>query len=182
MNNVRLLALDLRTRRFGFAVLEGPQDLLEWGSRRLRRTSMSDPESFIRRRLAPLVKLYAPTVIVVKRGSRQGAGNNSKHEYLLQMIMKEAQRQAIAVAVIGRKEMRSVFGETRRATKETIAQQVAARFPQLKWKLPPARKPWANEAHAMTIFDAVALGLTYLSRFQNIRSIDYPDNRLPAQA
>ena len=182
MNNVRLLALDLRTRRFGFAVLEGSHELLEWGSRRLRRRTTSDPDSFIQKRLAPLVTFYAPTVIVVKRGSRQGAGSNAKQEHLLKTITHEAQRKAIEVAVIGRKEIRSVFGKTKSATKEAIAHEVALTFPQLTWKLPPARKAWANEAHVMTVFDAVALGLAYLARLENTLSTDRPESRISPAA
>lgn len=166
MNNLRILALDLRTQRFGFAVLEGPDDLLDWGTRRSRRITMSDPRSFIRKRLAPLIQFYAPAVIVVKRGSRQGSGSNSRQKYLLQTVRDEGQRQAVAVVVVGRKEIQTAFGKAEQASKEAIANKVALAFPQLSWNLPPPRKAWANEAHAMTVFDAVAVGLTYFERLR----------------
>jgi hypothetical protein len=35
-------------------------------------------------------------------------------------------------------------------------------FPELLWRLPPKRKNYQSEHPSMTVFDAVALGFTYL--------------------
>jgi hypothetical protein len=167
LQSVRILAFDLRTGRFGFAILEGPHELLEWGTRRFRPNSQHDPMLFIRKRLAPLFKFYGPAVVVVKRGSLQGGGRSLNQELLLNALADMARSSAIELAIIERSEIQAAFSKEGRATKETIAQQIAATFPQLTWKLPARRKAWSNEAHMMTVFDAVSLGLTYLSRSGN---------------
>jgi len=59
------------------------------------------------------------------------------------------------------------------ATKQAIATRIAQHFPELAWNLPQTRKAWMNESYSMTIFDAVSLGLTYLSRFEKI----FPNDR-----
>ena len=160
----RILALDLRTLRLGFAVLEAPGELLEWGTRRWRPANGTDPAAFIRRRIASLIKLYEPAIIVVKRASRQGGGRNSKQEGLLDTIMEEARRRSVKVELIARREVRAAFAANGQTTKHAIASHIALLFPELSWKLPPSRKAWSNEPHVMTIFDALSVGLTHVVR------------------
>ena len=42
------------------------------------------------------------------------------------------------------------------------AVEIAARFPEIGWKLPSKRKPWESEHYSMSIFTAAALALAYL--------------------
>jgi hypothetical protein len=46
-------------------------------------------------------------------------------------------------------------------TREEIAEALTRIFPELIWHLPPKRKIWQSEHPRMTVFDAIALGLTY---------------------
>src|SRR5262245_15397362 len=127
----RVLALDLRSGRFGFAVLEGPSELLEWGARRWYPMNVDDPAVFIRRRLAPFIKRYVPSVIAVKKASRQGNGTNAKHSHLMNTIMEEAHRHSVELAFVERSEIRAAFALPGRATKHNIAVHIAKHFPEL---------------------------------------------------
>ena len=59
---IRVLALDLHPRGFGYAVFEGRARLVDWGTKDVRR----DKESATLRRIGQLVRLYRPTVLVVE--------------------------------------------------------------------------------------------------------------------
>jgi hypothetical protein len=41
------------------------------------------------------------------------------------------------------------------------AVEMAARFPEIGWKLPPKRQPWESEHHSMSIFEALAIAVSY---------------------
>ena len=49
--------------------------------------------------------------------------------------------------------------------KQEIAIAIAERFPELAPRLPRSRKPWMSEDYRMSIFDAVALALTFFFHF-----------------
>ena len=49
--------------------------------------------------------------------------------------------------------------------KQEIAIAIAERFPELAPRLPRFRKPWMSEDYRMSIFDAVALALTFFFQF-----------------
>jgi hypothetical protein len=53
------------------------------------------------------------------------------------------------------------FSESGASNKFEIAKTIAARFPELTPRLPRFRKPWMSEDYRMSIFDAVAFGLTF---------------------
>jgi hypothetical protein len=46
------------------------------------------------------------------------------------------------------------------SNKAKTARIVAAKFPELRSRLPPERKPWMSEDYRMAIFDAAAFALT----------------------
>lgn len=167
MTHLRVLAVDLRLRRFGFAVLEGPGGLLDCGARRWNATNMNDSAVLVRRRILRLLRLFAPSVMVVKKASRQ-----AERECLVNAVQDEALQRSVEWVLVTRKEIRRAFAPCGAGTKREIATRIALLFPELIWKLPVARKLWKPEAHAMTIFDAVSLGLTYLSRFGTIFPVD----------
>ena len=41
------------------------------------------------------------------------------------------------------------------------AVEIAARFPEIGWKLPRKRKPWDSEHYSMSIFEALAIAVAY---------------------
>ena len=47
-------------------------------------------------------------------------------------------------------------------TQVEVSRMLAIRFPELLWRVPPVRKIWMPEDNQMSVFDAVALGLTHL--------------------
>jgi len=62
--------------------------------------------------------------------------------------------------------VRQTFAQDAR-NKQLIAVAIGRRFPELAPHVPPYRKCWMSEDYRMSIFDAVALALTYFHQFEN---------------
>lgn len=154
----RILALEVRYRRFGFAVLEEkPMRLLDSGTRTFYSAGR------ISQRLAPIISIFDPCAIVVKLPTHKQSSHLSGVTANLRAIGAEAKRLSIRMESVTVQEVRCAFQEID-ATKDTIAAKITQIFPELHWKLPPRRKPWMSEGHNMVIFDAAATGVTYLAR------------------
>jgi hypothetical protein len=154
----RILALEVRYRRMGFAVLEWkPMRLLDSGT----RTYIS--AAAIPQRLEPLISMFDPCVIVVRRPGHKNLLHLNGVKSNLRVIQTEAARRSIPMESVTVHEVRCAFHESG-TTKESIAATIAQTFSELQLKLPPKRKPWTSEGHNMVVFDATATGLAYLAR------------------
>lgn len=160
MHDKRIIAIALRSRRFGFAVFEGPKRLLDWGmvfyplNNDVQRAAAS-------KRVASLLTLYIPSVVVVGRTRLLNVRIDSGVRPILRSIRREASSRLIPVRLMRAAEVRKVFGQPRTKSKHEIATMIAQMYPELLWKLPPKRRIWESEHPIMTMFDAVALGFAY---------------------
>ena len=175
-HDIMVLALDLRLRRFGFAVLEGPRELLEWGVKNYRSAGKNDA-AVVQKRIGSLLTLFLPSVIVVKHTPDRNGKRRHQYEPIVKAIEYSAGRQSAEIVLVRRNEVRSVFGRPG-ITKYEIAAHIAALFPDLTWKLPPTRKFYENEHHNASIFDAVSLGLTYFAQLRDIAGGDHQRPRV----
>ena len=66
----------------------------------------------------------------------------------------------------------SIWAGSDATMKQEIAIAIAEHFPELAPRLPRSRKPWMSEDYRMSIFDAVALALTFFFKFKNKRDGD----------
>jgi hypothetical protein len=156
----RILAIDLRPRRFGYAVYEGPRRLLDWGVSGY--PARDDGESAVAgRRLATLLKVSSPSAIVVKTERWESAKTNTGSRSLAEAITNESFARSIPICLLGQNELASTFLNLQCETKYEIASALTRIFPELLWKLPPKRQVWQSEHPRMTMFDAIALGLAY---------------------
>ncbi len=174
IHDPRILAIDLRHRRFGFAVFEGPRRLLGWGVRIYPATGEAEA-SMMSNRLIGLLKLYSPSVIVVTKERWDRAESNPRIRALAEEILRLANAGQIPIRAIGQMQIRRSFLPMESETRQEIAASLAHIFPELAARLPPERRAWESEHSVMTVFDAVALGLTYW--LQDSESIFFPDER-----
>src|SRR5207302_7260427 len=91
----RVLALDLHPRSFGYAVVEGPDRLLDWGVRSNRRPDNST-DALIRKRLQPLLDLWRPSVLVLHNPARMPRRNPGR-DRLIKRIATEAKNHRVLV-------------------------------------------------------------------------------------
>jgi hypothetical protein len=156
----RLLALNVRAGRVGYAVFEGPKCLLDWGTRAIssdRLRKMSNKRSGI----TSLIDSCDPSVVAVCRARRKGDVDSRRMQMIIRFVTKEASLQSIPVASIHAEEIRNAFCIFRATNKYEMAAAAAGVYPELFWKLPPSRRQWESEPRAMLVFDAIAAGFTY---------------------
>jgi hypothetical protein len=162
--NRRLLAVDVRPQRLGYAVFENPAQLLDFGG-----TRVDSPRAGAHR-VGALMGKFGPTTVVLRKIGRCSTRNRPLTRAAIRLISRQASQSSIQVAVVSNRQMRVSLGGDRRLTKHQIASILAHAFPQLAWRLPQAREPWEPEPWNMLIFDAVALGVSYLAS-QNDESV-----------
>lgn len=168
----RVLAIDLRPQQFGYAVFEGDVRLLDWGAT-YYRPGGSAGAAMAGRRVAELLRVFAPSAIVVREVHRDVTRNSFGVQPILKVIRRTASAASIPVSLIARNEVREAFRIFRAKNKYEIACRLAVIYPELFWKLPPERKFYESEHPRMTIFDAVATGFTY--RRRNVAESPPPD-------
>lgn len=153
----RVLAVDPTSRGFGFAVLEGPARLIDWGIKDTRRADTQAAH----REVSALLDRYAPDALVVEDTSDDGSRRRARVRSLIEALRAEADRRGIAVVAISRRRVQAVFRSASASTKHAVAGVIAEHFPELFSRLPPRRKPWMSEDVRGSIFDAVAMGLVH---------------------
>ena len=157
-NDKRVLAIDPSTRGFGFAVLEGPNRLIDWGVKETK----TDKRQRSLKLVAELIELYQPSVIVVEDSAAKGSRRCGRVQELIEAISKLALKRNIRVKSFARLKVKQAFAESGPTNKYEIAVAIAKRFPELTPRIPRFRKPWMSEDYRMSIFDAAVLAVTFL--------------------
>jgi len=153
---LRVVAFDLRAKRFGFVALERVESaarLLDWGIRGFRNLRASA----VRPRIAQLLDMYQPSIVVLSGRSSHRTGGRT----LRSGVEEECAKRRIHVRLVDHRVVKEHFGKDGCKNKHDIATAISRRFPDLAWKLPARRRLWQTEACQMTIFDAAALALAW---------------------
>jgi hypothetical protein len=154
------MALDIRSRRFGYVIFAGPHTLLDWGI----RTHADGERSVLERRLIGLQSMFAPSTILVRKSLEHSQTKTPTIRPAFNIVKSFARRAVVAVRLIDGSILRRFFFRKERKNKDDIARMVADRFPELSWRLPPKRKPWQSEPARQSIFDAASLGVFYFAQ------------------
>ena len=154
--DICVLAIDPSTRGFGFAVLEGPNRLIDWGVKETK----TDKNRRTLKIIAALIDQYEPSVIVLEDYAGKGSRRCRRIERLINDIAKLASKRQIKVRSFSRAKVKQAFSECGASNKQEIAIAIANRFRELAPRSLRFRKPWMSEDYRMSIFDAVAFGLT----------------------
>ena len=152
----RLLAIDLSSRGFAYAVFDGPRKLVDWGIRRVA----GDKNAECVDRIRNLMHWYGPEVLVLENTHTVESRRHPRIRALSNDVARLAERLGIDVIRISWALVRQACGGSASATKEQIAVLVGEMFPEIKRQAPPKRKAWMSEDERMNLFDAVALGTT----------------------
>jgi Holliday junction resolvasome RuvABC endonuclease subunit len=155
--DMRVLAIDPSTRGFGFAILEGPNRLIDWGVKETKTDKKRRSLKFV----ADLIERYQPRVIVVEDYTGKGSRRCHRIQGLIKDISKLASKKKVRVRSVSRTKVKQTFSGSGASNKHEIATAIAQRFPELAPRLPRFRKPWMSEDYRMSIFDAVAFGLAF---------------------
>lgn len=172
----RIIAFDVRSRSYGYAVLEGPKQLLDWGVRSFRKGANA-VEVPAAEKLGALFDEFAPTVIVL---NKRVAHRTRRHAGLVGSIVRQAEQRVIPTRFLSRRAVSNAFAGHDRNRHE-IASVVAGEFPELAARLPRKRRCQDNEDYRMSMFDAAALGVAYFSRYAKRSNGTSAENSVPEQ-
>lgn len=167
-NIKRVLAIDPTTRGFGYAVLEGHDNLIDWGVREI----WEDKKIKCLELISDLMDRYQPDVLVAEDFVGAGSRRCVRVQGLIEDIQQLATQRKVLVQLFSRSDIRSAFSKSSAHTKHQIAEEIVKRFTELFPRLPPFRKPWMSEDYRMAIFDAMSLALTYFY-FNNQEEIGF---------
>ncbi len=162
-NEKRILAIDLRSRSFGFAVFEGPTRLLDWGVKSFRQ-GVNEPTIPASEKLAALMDDSSPSTIVLRKRDSE----TKKRAEMRHALVREATKRRTSIRLLSRKGVKNAFPDCNR-NKYTIAAAIVKQLPELAPRLPSLRKIWKSEDYRMSIFDAAALGVAYFTRPEPVK-------------
>jgi len=152
----RILAIAPSAWGVGFAVLEGPDTLVDWGV----KTVKGDKNTRSVEKVKELIDHYHPEILALEDLSAGKSRRSARIRDLGERIMGLATSSGIQVAVFSLEQVRQAFSSNGQETKQARAEALAKRFPEeLGFRLPPKRRLWESQDRRMDIFDAVALAL-----------------------
>src|SRR5258708_33559393 len=129
-NEKRILAIDLRSRSFGFDVFEGPTRLLDWGVKSFRQ-GVNEPTIPASEKLAALMDEFSPSTIVLKKRDSE----TKKRTDMRNELVREATKRRISIRSLSRNGVKSAFPDCNR-NKYTIAAALVKQLPELAPRLP----------------------------------------------
>lgn len=150
-----VLSLDIIPNGIAFAVLDGPERLVDWGVVHIKDKS----KHAFAERTESLFWRYIPDVLVVEAPRGPGSRRALRARTLIHRVEAVALSKSLPVRKVSRGDVRSAFGGAHK-TKYEIAETIARFFPELEDRLPRFRQPWMSEDERMNIFDAVSFALT----------------------
>src|SRR6266481_8785317 len=114
---IRVLAIDPSTRGFGFAVLEGPNRLIDWGVKETKKNKNARSLKLIEN----LIDRYLPSVIVVEDYAGKGSRRCRRIQGLINDISKLAAKRKIKVRSFSRIKVKQTFSASGASNKQDIA-------------------------------------------------------------
>lgn len=160
-NSGRRLALEVRSRRFAFVVLQKAV-LLDWGNRRYAAGPIGVESALKTFRF--LLQFYAPAVIAARQTRRVPSQSSDAAKSAIHKLRVEAKRHSVRFEIVNRRQMRRYFLDRNCRNKYQIAQLIIHDFPELKRIAPRQRRPWDPESYSAAIFDAIATAVVHEGR------------------
>lgn len=156
---LRVLAVAPSTYGFGFAVIEEPNLLIDWGVKTVRKDKNARCVNLV----GKLLDYYKPDVFILEDYKAKTSRRRSRIQALLKELSRLGATKKIQTRSISRAAIKKAFSSPGARNKQQIAMTIASQFTELALLLPQKRKPWMSEDYRMGIFDAVALALTYFN-------------------
>lgn len=152
---LRLLAIDLTAKGFGFALLDAKLGLLDWGFSSL---PAHDDAVFLAR-VSTRIDRGRPAALVLENFAPIKGRESAVRRCGLAIQL--AGERKIGLCQVSQKIVQGILGP---ATKAELARKLAGRFPELRRRVPGERRQWDAEDERAHIFDALALAVVVLGR------------------
>lgn len=152
----RTLAVSLSTKGFGYAAMEGGNDLIAYGNKVIK--GGKNQGSLIQ--IEKLIVRNHPNTLVLHDVNARGSRRARRIKELDQSVAILCKKYRLKVVRISKTKLRALLLGDELGTKYQMAEMLAKRFSdELASRLPPKRKKWKSEDARMDIFEAVALAV-----------------------
>lgn len=131
--------------------------LVDWGITDIRFNVSS--RSMLR--VKQLIEFYRPDRIVLEDIKGKSSHRCNRIEQLLEKIYFLAKEQKVNISSYSPQKVQEVFSQFKCHNKHDRAKAICEWLPQLSSRMPPKRAIWMSEDPRTSLFDAVALALTY---------------------
>ncbi len=154
-----VLAVHPTSRGFGWALFESPLIPVDWGlaSVKVKRSARSLA------RFERLLNRYEPKVVVFEQFNEYPARRANRIQELCRQMIVLAGSRGIHTPIFSRETIRECFESSGARTRRDIALSIASQIEVFRRRLPRERKRWDSEDVRQSLFDAVALALTYFA-------------------
>jgi hypothetical protein len=152
----RILAIDVRADRIGYAAFETPRQLLDYGTSRFNSGNTG------RARAEFLLRALTPSLLVLRRSRTQSTRRRPRWTVNRRIIEGEAKRLGVPVACVTERALKKLFTGFQCRNKFQVATLLGTWFPEIARNVPRARKCYEPEPWPMAYFDAIALGVAYV--------------------
>lgn len=151
------LSLFPNARGLGYACIETPQTLVDYGVKTIK--PVSNERSF--GQAQKLIEFFRPTVILIRDNDDSVRHRAKRVEELTKMITEYAKTQGIPVYHYSRDKIREVFEINGVKSKHAISRLISEWFPELAPRRPKYRRSTMNENYNTGVFDAISLIATH---------------------
>ena len=159
---IRVLSIAPTNLGFGYFVMEGPNEILAFGTKEIRGKKKNQQALS---RAKKLIGQWQPQVLTLQNVCVAEARRVDRIKSLLDDIAQTAETSGLKVVAFSGKQLRKSLLNDPNGTKHQMATEIAKQFPDaLAEKLPPKRRAWDVEHWRMGMFDAAALALTFWRR------------------
>lgn len=154
-----VMALFLHSRGFSIAILEDALTVINAYNVVLHSYPISNKD--ILQKVKEKIDFYIPEVVILEDADGFGSRKGKRVKRAISSIVKYADKNDIIVSKYSRNDIRFVFNAFNAHSKYEIAKVITENVKQLPVELPKKRLSHMPEHYSMTIFDAIALGITH---------------------
>ena len=154
-----VLAIHPTSRGFGWVLFESPLVPVDWGLASVKaKRSIRALARFER-----LLDRYQPKVVVFEEFDEHPARRANRIQELCRRMVALASGRGLYTPIYSREAIRECFESSGARTRHDIALSIAEQIEVFRRRLPRERKRWDGEDVRQSLFDAVALALTYFA-------------------
>ncbi|MCI5056812.1 MAG: hypothetical protein MRY83_11930 [Flavobacteriales bacterium] len=154
-----VMALFLHSRGFSIAILEDALTVINAYNVVLHKYPISN--ATILQKVKEKISFYLPEVVILEDAEGFGSRKGTRVKRAIKKIEKYAIEQKLSISKYSRNDIRFVFNAFNAQSKYEIAKVITENVKQLPVELPKKRLSHKPEHYCMTIFDAIALGITH---------------------
>ena len=164
---IKILAIDPGTWEMGYAQLEN-RELIDYGVKYLRRgKKLQDLFIYLAEAMDHLISEKQPEILVIEKCSFSHATQNGALMIAISRIIGIAKKNGVQVHEYAQRTISKAVCDNGNATKRDIAKILAVTYPELKYYF--GSDKLCKEEYFQNIFDAIACGLTHLSKISDLK-------------